>query len=84
MLRSERASTWFLRILAAACQAHGLEPAALALRFVDSRPFVTSTLIGATTMAQLRADIDAFDLPWTPDLDAEADRLHNLQPNPCP
>lgn len=63
---------------------HGLEPSALALKFVDSRRFVTSTLIGATTMDQLRADIAAFDLDWTPELDAAADRLHNLHPNPCP
>lgn len=66
--------------------AHDLkvDPAALAYRFVDSRPFVTSVLIGGSTMEQLTADIDAFDLPWTNEIEAAVDRLHNLQPNPCP
>jgi aryl-alcohol dehydrogenase-like predicted oxidoreductase len=62
----------------------GVDPAAFAYRFVDSRPFVTSTLIGASTMAQLEADIAAFDLAWTPAMDEAVDALHNLQPNPCP
>jgi aryl-alcohol dehydrogenase-like predicted oxidoreductase len=63
---------------------YGLDPATFGYRFVDSRPFVTSTLIGATSMAQLKTDIDAFDLDWTTEMDAAVDRLHNLQPNPCP
>jgi aryl-alcohol dehydrogenase-like predicted oxidoreductase len=62
----------------------GIDPAAMAYRFVESKPFVTSVLIGASTQAQLEADIDAFDLDWTPEMDAAVDRLHNLRPNPCP
>ncbi len=65
-------------------RANGLDPAALALRFVDTRPFVTSTIIGATSMTQLKADLAAFDLPWTETLEAEMRRLHLEQPNPCP
>ena len=65
-------------------RARGIAPAALALKFCDTRPFVTSTIIGASTLEQLAADIDAFDLPWTAELEAEVDRLHNRQPNPCP
>jgi aryl-alcohol dehydrogenase-like predicted oxidoreductase len=63
---------------------YGIDPAAFAYRFVDSKPFVTSTLIGASTMAQLKTDIDAFDLDWTAEMDAAVDALHNRQPNPCP
>lgn len=62
----------------------GIEPAAFAYKFVDTKPFVTSTLIGASTLAQLEADIDAFELVWTPEMDQAVDRLHNQQPNPCP
>jgi len=40
---------------------HNLSPSALALAFVHSRWFVTSTIIGATTMAQLKENIDAFE-----------------------
>ena len=56
----------------------------LALKFVDTRPWTTSTIIGATTMAQLKDDIDAFDLDWSEALEAAVDALHVQQPNPCP
>jgi aryl-alcohol dehydrogenase-like predicted oxidoreductase len=61
-----------------------VDPAAFAYRFVDTRPFTTSVLIGGSTMEQLAADIDAFDLPWSDEIEAAVNRLHNLQPNPCP
>ncbi len=62
----------------------GVDPAAVAYRFVESKSFVTSVLIGASTQAQLEADIAAFDLDWTSEIDAAVDRLHNLRSNPCP
>ena len=62
----------------------GLPPEALALKFCDTRPFVTSTIIGASGMDQLKADIDAFDTPWPEDLEAAVTALHHRQPNPCP
>lgn len=62
----------------------GVSPATLAIKFCDTRPFVTSTIIGASSLAQLEEDIDAFDMPWTAEVEAAVDRLHNRQPNPCP
>ncbi|ATQ44462.1 aldo/keto reductase [Caulobacter mirabilis] len=62
----------------------GIDPAHLALKFCDTRSFVTSTIIGATSMDQLKTDIDAFDLPWTDDLEKAVDAVHVRQPNPCP
>jgi aryl-alcohol dehydrogenase-like predicted oxidoreductase len=62
----------------------GLTPVQLALKFCDSRPFVSSTIIGATSMEQLKADIDAFDTPWTEALEAAVEIRHNARPNPCP
>ena len=62
----------------------GLKPEQLALKFVDQRPFVTSTIIGASTMDQLVSDIDAFDLEWTPEIDKAIMALHLSHPNPCP
>lgn len=47
---------------AALAQAHGLTPAALALAFVRSRPFVTSTIVGATTMQQLLENLQEVEL----------------------
>lgn len=63
---------------------HGLDPAQLALKFCDARPFVTATIIGATSMAQLKTAIDAFDLTWTDELETQVNALHQRQPNPCP
>ncbi|HEX6859394.1 MAG TPA: aldo/keto reductase [Caulobacteraceae bacterium] len=62
----------------------GIAPETLAIKFCDSRPFVTSTIIGASTMEQLKADIDAFDFEWTSELETAVDALHAQQPNPCP
>lgn len=62
----------------------GIAPEALALKFCDTRPFVTSTLIGATSMEQLQANIAAFDLDWTDELEQAVTALHHRQPNPCP
>jgi aryl-alcohol dehydrogenase-like predicted oxidoreductase len=62
----------------------GISAEQLAIKFCDSRQFVTATIIGATTMEQLRTDIDAFDLTWTPELGQAVDALHEEQPNPCP
>ena len=73
-----------IRSYVALAAEHGIDPATLALKFCDSRPFVTSTIIGATSMAQLATDIDAFDFEWTEALDKAVDALHVERPNPCP
>ncbi|MEL6661598.1 MAG: aldo/keto reductase [Pseudomonadota bacterium] len=62
----------------------GLDPTQMAIKFCDTRPFTTSTIIGATTMDQLKTCIDAFDLTWTDELQSEIDQLHAAQPSPCP
>lgn len=62
----------------------GVDPTALALKFCDSRSFMTSTIIGATTMEQLKTCIDAFDLNWTDEMEKAVNVLHAAQPNPCP
>jgi aryl-alcohol dehydrogenase-like predicted oxidoreductase len=45
---------------------------------------VTSTIIGATTMDQLKIDIEAFKMVWTSDIEKAVEALHFNQPNPCP
>lgn len=59
-------------------------PEVLALKFVDTRAFTTATIIGASTMAQLKVDIDAFDVTWTPQMEKAVAALHASHPNPCP
>ncbi|MDJ0920057.1 MAG: aldo/keto reductase [Henriciella sp.] len=63
---------------------YGIDPSKLAIKFCDTRPFMASTIIGATTMDQLKICIDAFDMDWTDDLEADVNALHAEQPSPCP
>jgi len=63
---------------------HGLDPAQMAIAFAVSRPFVTSTIIGATTLAQLKTDIDALDLKLGDHVLADIEQIHLDYPNPCP
>ena len=61
-----------------------IDPAQMAIKFCDTRPFTTSTIIGATTMDQLKTCIDAFDLNWTDELETEVNAIHQRNPSPCP
>jgi aryl-alcohol dehydrogenase-like predicted oxidoreductase len=64
---------------------HGLDPAAMAIAFVSSRPFTTSNIIGATSLEQLKVCIDgSLAVTMTPELLADLDAVHQLRGNPCP
>ena len=63
---------------------HGLTPAQLALAFVYSRPFVASTIIGATTLEQLEEDLGAFEIALSEELEEALERLYLLHTNPAP
>jgi aryl-alcohol dehydrogenase-like predicted oxidoreductase len=62
----------------------GLDPAQMALAFVTSRAFVTSNIIGATSLAQLETALDSTGVTLTPDLEARIDAIHLRHTNPCP
>jgi len=61
----------------------GLTPTQFALKFVESRDFVTSNIIGATTMQQLKDNIDAHDIDWTEDMEKAADKIHRRYRSPA-
>ena len=63
---------------------HGLDPAQMALAFVTSQPFVTSNIIGATSMEQLHSDIASADLRLPEDVLADIEVVQAEIPNPCP
>lgn len=63
---------------------HGLDPAQMALAWVTSRPFVTSNIIGATTLAQLESDIDSAELVLSEAVYEAIEAIHARAPNPCP
>lgn len=68
----------------AIAHAHGLDPAELALAFVNSRPFVTSTIIGATSLAQLKTDIGSERISLNEDALTAIEAVHREIPDPCP
>ncbi len=65
-------------------QAHGLEPAQMALAYVNSRPFLTSNIIGATLMAQLMMNLSSSELKLSEEVLAGIEQIHGLYQNPCP
>ncbi len=62
----------------------GLSPAQMALAFVNSRPFVTANIIGATTMEQLRENIASIEVQLSQDALSEINSIHTEICNPCP
>lgn len=69
---------------AALAQEHGLRFAQMALAFVNTRPFVTSNIIGATTMEQLKENIGSIDVELSEDVLKGIEEIHNAIPNPAP
>jgi aryl-alcohol dehydrogenase-like predicted oxidoreductase len=62
----------------------GLDPTQMALAFVTSRPFVTSNIIGATSMEQLKTDLGSVKVKITPELEERINAIHQLRQNPAP
>tara|TARA_Y100000816_G_scaffold292488_1_gene288035 strand:- start:1682 stop:2722 length:1041 start_codon:yes stop_codon:yes gene_type:complete len=62
----------------------GLDPSVMANAFVNSRDFVTSNIIGATTMEQLRLAVRSYEVDLTEENFEALDAIHAACPNPCP
>jgi aryl-alcohol dehydrogenase-like predicted oxidoreductase len=71
-----------VREYAALARAHGMSPAQMALAWCTSRWFVASTIIGATTLAQLKENIDAADVQLSSDVVDAIDEIHARITNP--
>jgi aryl-alcohol dehydrogenase-like predicted oxidoreductase len=56
----------------------------LAQSFVNSRPFVTSNIIGATTMEQLKENVESINIEFTDEMMDKVNEIHNNNPNPSP
>ncbi|RIV44028.1 NADP(H)-dependent aldo-keto reductase [Flagellimonas pelagia] len=63
---------------------HGLSMAQMALAFVNTRPFLTSNIIGATTMEQLKENIESIDVDLSDEVLEGIEAIHNAIPNPAP
>ncbi|MEZ5525695.1 MAG: NADP(H)-dependent aldo-keto reductase [Pseudomonadales bacterium] len=63
---------------------HGLDPAQMALAWVNSRPFTTSTIVGATNLTQLESNLASIDLTLSDEVLAGIEAIHRQYSNPCP
>ena len=62
---------------------YGIPPSTFANSFVNDRPFVTSNIIGATSMDQLKENIDSIDVILDENMLKEIEDVHLTNPNPC-
>ena len=62
---------------------YNIPPPTFANAFVNDRPFVTSNIIGATTMGQLKENINSIDITLSKEILEEIENIHLSDPNPC-
>ncbi|CAM2920696.1 NADP(H)-dependent aldo-keto reductase [Acinetobacter celticus] len=77
-------SEWATEQYAQLAEKHSLSLTQLALAFIKQQFFVTSTIIGATNLAQLKENIDAFEINLSEDILQGIEAIHRQQPNPAP
>ena len=63
---------------------HGLDPSSMALAYVNSREFVTSNIIGATNLEQLKTNIASIDCVLSKEVEQGIEALHQRYSNPAP
>jgi len=68
----------------ALAEKHGLSTAQMALAFVTQQDFVTATIIGATSMTQLKENVGSHALQLSTDILQEINKIHAEIPNPAP
>lgn len=78
--RSNNAITAYVQL----AKRQHVDPAQMALAYVNTRPFLTSNIIGATTLAQLRMNIASIDIKLEEAVLKEIEAIHTQNPNPCP
>ena len=62
---------------------YGIAPSTFSNAFVNDRPFLTSNIIGATNMNQLKENIDSIDIEISDEMLKEIENIHLTYPNPC-
>ena len=66
----------------AIAEQHGLDAAQMAIAYVNTKPYVTTNIIGATSMEQLKTNIAAIDLTLSDEVITAIDNVHKDNPNP--
>ena len=65
-------------------QKFNLDFAQLSIKFCEIQPFVTSVIIGATTMQQLKTNIESVNVKLNDEIIKEINEIQKIYPNPCP
>jgi aryl-alcohol dehydrogenase-like predicted oxidoreductase len=78
--QAERATAAYAEV----AKKHGLNLAQMSLAFTRQQRFITSVLIGATTMEQLKTNLGSVDLTLSAEVLQDIEAVHCAQPNPCP
>ena len=63
---------------------NNLDMSQMSLKFIEIQPFVTSVIIGATTMEQLKTNIESVNVNLTDEIIKEINEVQTTYPNPCP
>jgi len=63
---------------------HGINFAQMSLKFCEIQPFITSVIIGATTMEQLKTNIESVNVKLSDYTINEINEIQKKYPNPCP
>ena len=71
-------------LYAGVAKSHGLNFGQMSLAYVNQRPFLTSTLIGATNCEQLKENIESDDLVLPDEINKAIEKVHKTHPNPAP
>ena len=77
--RGDRAIEKYVKL----AKKHNLTSCKMANAFVNDRKFVTSNIIGATTMEQLKENIDSINISLSEEIVKEIQEIHSQDPNPC-
>ena len=66
------------------CEKHNLNMTQMSIKFCEIQEFMTSVIIGATTMEQLKTDIESVNVNLSNDVIEEINQVQTIYPNPCP
>ncbi len=78
-VRGEKAISRYVNL----AKKHNILPSTFANAFVNDRPFVTSNIIGATTINQLKENIESINITLSKEILEEIEDIHLSDPNPC-
>ena len=66
------------------CEKYKLNMTQMSIKFCEIQEFMTSVIIGATTMEQLKSDIESVNVNLSNDVIEEINQVQTIYPNPCP